>query len=262
MSFAARMGARWRVTAALAVVLALSACSTPPPPAPAPEPSEHNQAPAAAPAPAFTAPYPFGTVQQKAPPVANGLVPVVRRITTDKPYVFITMDDGAVKDPEAQRLIQGSGTHPVLFLNQKYVKGHEAYFKGILDSSGATLGDHTVNHPNLRGKPLEFQRKEICDNADDLQKGLGTRPSLFRPPFGNYDDNTLRAAAACGMRVAVLWSAAVNDGHVQFQGGTKLKPGDIVLMHFRKTFKEDYNAFLDQAKKDGLTPVPLVDFLG
>jgi hypothetical protein len=34
-----------------------------------------------------------------------------------------------------------------------------------------------------------------------------------------------------------------------------------VLMHFRKTFVEDYRAFLDRAKRDGLTPVPLSDFL-
>lgn len=222
-------------------------------PNPAPGGEQQNSAPP---------PYPFGTVQQKAPPVTNGEVPVVKRITTDKQYVFLTMDDGAVKDPDALKLMQQNPTHPVLFLNEKYVKGHEAYFKQILDATGATLGDHTVNHPNLKGKPFDFQRKEICDDADDFQKSLGVRPSLFRPPFGNYDQNTLRAAAACGMRVSVLWTAAVNDGQVQFQSGNKLKPGDIVLMHFRKTFKEDYLSFVEQAKKDGLTPVPLADFLG
>jgi peptidoglycan/xylan/chitin deacetylase (PgdA/CDA1 family) len=253
----------WRVMVGLAaVVLAVVACSSPSPPARPDEPDQPNPAPGAAPAPAFAAPYPFGTLQQKAPPPVDGAVQVVRRIATDKPFVFITMDDGAVKDPEALRLIKESGTHPVLFLNQKYVKGHEAYFKAILDAAGATLGDHTVNHPNLKGKPFEFQRKEICEDADDFQAEFGMRPVLFRPPFGNYDGNTLRAASACGMRVAVLWSAAVNDGHVQFQVGDKLRPGDIVLMHFRKTFTQDYTAFLEQAKKDGVTPVPLADFLG
>lgn len=248
------------VTLCILTALALTACS--PAPADPPAPSAPNPAPGAAPPPAFTPPYPFGTVQQKAAPIADGSVPVVRRIPTDKPYVFITMDDGATKDPDALDLIKDSGGHPVLFLNQKYVKGHEAYFKAILDSTGAVLGDHTVDHPDLRGKPYEFQRKEICDDADDLQRGLGQRPTLFRPPYGIYDANTLKAAAACGMRAAVLWTAAVNDGVVQFQVGDKLRPGDVVLMHFRKTFKEDYTAFVERAKKDGLTPVPLADFLG
>jgi peptidoglycan/xylan/chitin deacetylase (PgdA/CDA1 family) len=246
-----------------AAALALTACSAPEVDQRQFGVSEPNPAPGGvSPGTTPSAPYPFGTVQQKAPAVANGQVPVIRRIATDKPYVFLTMDDGAVKDPDALKLMQQNGTHPVLFLNQKYVKGHEAYFKQILDATGATLGDHTVDHPNLKGKPYEFQRREICDDADDFQRGLGVRPSLFRPPFGNYDQNTLRAAAACGMRAAVLWTAAVNDGHVQFQAGDKLKPGDVVLMHFRKTFTEDYTAFVEQAKKDGLTPVPLADFLG
>ncbi len=255
---------RKRLTAVVAAAaLALTGCSGHEPDQRESATSQPNPAPQGLnPDVKTSGPYPFGTVQQKVPPIENGQVPLIRRITTDKPYVFLTMDDGAVQDPDALKLMQQNGTHPVLFLNQKYVKGHEAYFKQILDATGATLGDHTVSHPNLKGKPYEFQRKEICDDADDFQRDLGVRPSLFRPPFGNYDQNTLRAAAACGMRASVLWTAAVNDGVVQFQSGDKLKSGDIVLMHFRKTFKEDYTAFVERAKKDGLTPVPLADFLG
>ena len=36
--------------------------------------------------------------------------------------------------------IEQSGTHPVLFLNQRYVKGSEPYFKSILDTTGAVQG--------------------------------------------------------------------------------------------------------------------------
>ena len=249
------------VSVVVAAALVLTACSATEPHHPKPAASQPTTAPSSGPS-TPSSPYPFGTVQQKAPAVANGEVPLVRRISTDKPYVFLTMDDGAVPDPDAPELMRQNATHPTLFLNQKYVAGHEAYFKQILDTTGATLGDHTVDHPNLRGKPFEFQRKEICDDADDFQKSLGVRPSIFRPPFGNYDKNTLRAAVACGMRIAVLWTAAVNDGHVQFQSGDRLRPGDIVLMHFRKTFVEDYTAFVERAKRDNLTPVPLPDFLG
>lgn len=245
-----------RRVAVVLVVLALAACSVPS------SRSLPNPAQGGGGTPGLSSPYPFGTVQQKAPPITQDSVPVIKRITTDKPYVFITIDDGAIQNPDARRLIEESGARPVLFLNQKYVKGHEAYFKAIIESTGAVVGDHTMNHPDLKGKPFEFQRNEICGDADDLQSELGQRPTLFRPPFGIYDANTLKAAATCGIRASVLWSAAVNDGVVQFQGGDRLRPGDIVLMHFRKTFTEDYNAFLAQAKRDGLIPVPLADFLG
>lgn len=211
--------------------------------------------------PSFGQPYQFGTPQGHVPPITDGKAPVIRRIETTKPYVFITMDDGAVKDPGALQLIKESGLRPTLFLNEKYFKGHEAYFRAIQDQAGAEINDHTIDHPNLRGKPYEFQRKEICDDADAIATAFGKRPTLFRPPFGNYDATTQKAAADCGMKALVLWTAAVNDGVVQVQAGDKLKAGDIVLMHFRTTFVEDYRAFLDRAKRDGVTPVPLGDFL-
>ena len=201
-------------------------------------------------------------MQAKAPPVVDGKAPIVRRIETDKRYVFITIDDGEIKDPNAVELIRKSGAHPTLFLAQKYVTGQAGYFSAIRDQAGATIEDHTINHPNLRGKPYAVQRNEICGNADAEAAEFGRRPTLFRPPYGNYDINTQKAAADCGMRVIVLWTAAVNDGVVQFQHGDHLNPGDIVLMHFRTTFVEDYTAFVERAKRDGLTPVPLPDFLG
>ncbi|AHI00625.1 polysaccharide deacetylase family protein [Kutzneria viridogrisea] len=208
-----------------------------------------------------TQPYPFGQAQAKVPPIAGGKAPVIRHIATDKPYVFITMDDGAVRDPQALQLIRDSGARPTLFLNDRYVKGHEDYFKQLQDTDQLVIGNHTVNHPDLKKLSYAAQKKEICDNSDAFQKAFGQRPTLFRPPFGNYNDDTLRAVADCGLKAVVLWTAAVNDGVVQFQANGKLKPGDIVLMHFRKTFVQDYTAFLNRAKQDGLTPVPLSDFL-
>jgi peptidoglycan/xylan/chitin deacetylase (PgdA/CDA1 family) len=250
------------LTAAAAII---AGCSSPPPGAPPHEstvvPVQGRPEPDAPPPHTFAQPYPFGTPQGNVPPTVDGKAPVIHRIETAKPYVFITIDDGAIKDPEALQLIKDSGLRPTLFLNEKYFKGHEDYFKAIQDQTGAEIDDHTMTHPNLRGKPYELQRKEICDDADAVAAAFGKRPTLFRPPFGNHDTNTQKAAAACGMKAIVLWTAAVNDGVVQFQAGDKLKPGDIVLMHFRTTFVADYRAFLDRAKRDGVTPVPLADFL-
>ena len=211
--------------------------------------------------PAPEQPYPFGQSQAVAPATVGGKAPVVRRIDTTKPYVFITIDDGAVQDPHALQLIKDSGARPTLFLNERYVKGHEDYFRQLQDQDNLVIGNHTVNHPNLAKMPYAAQKKEICDDSDAFAKAFGKRPTLFRPPFGNYNADTQRAAADCGLKAVILWTAAVNDGVVQFQGGNKLKPGDIVLMHFRKTFVQDFTGFIKRAKQDGLTPVPLPDFL-
>ncbi|MFD0203930.1 MULTISPECIES: polysaccharide deacetylase family protein [Saccharothrix] len=209
--------------------------------------------------PVFQPAYSYGTPQQHVPPTVDGLVPVIRRIETDRPYVFITIDDGAVRHPAAVELMRKSGVEPTLFLNSKHVDGHAEYFRQF--EGVATVHAHTSTHPDLLGKPYEFQRQEICGNADLLRVQLGAKPKLFRPPFGNFDHTTRRAAADCGFTALVMWTAAVNDGVVQFQAGGRLNAGDIVLMHFRHTFVEDFLAFLERCKADGLTPVVLEDFL-
>lgn len=209
--------------------------------------------------PVFQPPYAFGTPQQHVPPTVDGLVPVVRRIETDRPYVFITVDDGAVRHPAALELMRKSGVEPTLFLNSKHVDGHADYFKTF--QGAARVHAHTATHPDLTGTSYDFQRGEICGNADLLRGQLGAQPKLFRPPFGNFDHTTRRAAADCGFTALVMWTAAVNDGVVQFQAGGRLNPGDIVLMHFRTTFVEDFLAFLERCKLDGVTPVVLEDFL-
>jgi peptidoglycan/xylan/chitin deacetylase (PgdA/CDA1 family) len=209
--------------------------------------------------PVFQHPYAFGTAQQQVPATVDGLVPVIRRIETDRPYVFITIDDGAVRHPAAAELMRKSGVEPTLFLNSKHVDGHADYFKGF--EGLAKVHAHTANHPDLTGTSYDFQRQEICGNAELLRTQLGARPRLFRPPFGNFDTTTRRAAADCGFAALIMWTAAVNDGVVQFQAGGRLNAGDIVLMHFRHTFVEDFLAFLERCKLDGLTPVVLEDFL-
>jgi peptidoglycan/xylan/chitin deacetylase (PgdA/CDA1 family) len=211
--------------------------------------------------PVFQQPYAFGTPQALVPPTVDGLVPVIQRIETDKPYVFITIDDGAVRHPLALELIRSSGVRPSLFLNTKHAEGHADFFKPFQEQAKVSVNAHTNTHPNLTGKSYDAQKQEICGNADYIAADFGTRPKLFRPPFGNYDRTTRKVAADCGFTALVMWTAAVNDGVVQFQAGGKLNGGDIVLMHFRDTFVEDYLAFLNRARQDGLTPVVLDDFL-
>ncbi|MCP2260762.1 Polysaccharide deacetylase [Streptoalloteichus tenebrarius] len=267
-------GSGWvwpRRVLAVAAASALVACGSPADPVAAPNSqapvrqdsatATTTPAPSGPAVPSFSAPYPVGEKQASAPPARDGRAPVVTRIETTKPVVFITIDDGAVRDPAAIDLVRRSNARPTLFLTDRYVENDHEYFRQLRDA-GATIENHTLSHPDLKGRPYDAQRREICATADKFGQVYGRRPVFFRPPYGKYDGTTLRAAADCGMRAVVNWTAAVNDGVVQFQAGNRLRPGDIVLMHFRKTFVADYQAFLNRAAQDGLTPVPLGDFLG
>ena len=89
----------------------------------------------------------------------------------------------------------------------------------------------------------------------------GRRPVLFRPPFGNEDNITLKAAHDCGIKAAFMWKETVDKGKVRYQEGHKVQPGDIILMHFRPAFVKDFLAALHAIKRAGLTPALLENYV-
>ena len=185
---------------------------------------------------------------------------VVSRVPTTDRVVFLTIDDGLVRDPEFTERFRRAGIPVTIFPLTTAVHADPGFFEGWLDA-GAALGDHTITHPNLKRLGAAAQQREICGAADSLEQSLHVRPTLFRPPYGNHNATTAQVAAGCGFRYIVMWRAAVNNGVVQLQAGTSLQPGDIILMHFRKTFDEDFDAALAKAQADGLRFAALTDYL-
>ena len=185
----------------------------------------------------------------------------VSRVPTTDPVAFITIDDGYVRHPEALALIRDSQVPVSLFLISSVAAQDPKFFSDIHEQTGAAIQAHSVTHSRLRGRSAEAQRQEICGSADQLEQLFGTRPTLFRAPGGLKDDTTLRVAAECGMRAVLFWKEAVNDGRVQFQEGDRIQPGDVILMHFRATFVDDYLAALQAIKDAGLTPARLEDYV-
>ncbi|MGZ8752189.1 MAG: polysaccharide deacetylase family protein, partial [Acidimicrobiia bacterium] len=89
---------------------------------------------------------------------------------------------------------------------------------------------------------------------------FGRRPVLFRPPGGTYNATTQSIAASCGYRYVVNWSAAANDGRIDWQARA-MQPGDIVLFHFRDDLVKNLALLAYLCKKEGFTVARLEDYL-
>ncbi|ALE04391.1 polysaccharide deacetylase (plasmid) [Arthrobacter sp. ERGS1:01] len=196
------------------------------------------------------------------PPVEDGMVPVITKIPTEQKVVFLTIDDGAVKRESDLKLLEKNGVKASLFLAHTFIAGHAAFYKSYLDA-GYLIEDHTMSH-NLGFINLSFaqQKAEICGMADYEEQQFGRRPVFFRPPGGPYTQSVRRAAAECGMKAIVDWEAKANAGGMDYQVGKVLRPGEIVLMHFRPEFPADLAAFVKAQKAAGLKVVLLEDYLG
>ncbi|MER6977016.1 polysaccharide deacetylase family protein [Streptomyces carpinensis] len=195
------------------------------------------------------------------------LPPVFTTVPTKDKVVFLTIDDGAEKDPAFLRMMSDLKIPYTAFLSNYLIKDNYEYFRKM-QASGVTLNNHTLHHPYLPGLSYEQQRREICDMQDIMEEQFGKRPTLMRPPYGNYNQDTLAAAKSCGIEYAPIWNEEVYVDHWEFrEDDQRMRPGDIVLTHFRGrgewngTMVDDMRRFLNYVTAKGFAVARLEDYL-
>ncbi|WUC44044.1 polysaccharide deacetylase family protein [Streptomyces cellulosae] len=196
-----------------------------------------------------------------------GLPPVFTTVPVKEKVVFLTIDDGAEKDPEFLRMMTELKVPYSAFLSDYLAEEDYGYFKDM-QKRGVALHNHTLHHPYLPGLSRAEQEREICGMQDVVEKRYGTRPVLFRPPYGNYNKATLRTAKSCGITHVPLWNEEVFVDHWEYrEWDRKIHPGDIVLSHFRGredwdgTMRDMIRRFLDKVTAEGYAVARLEDYL-
>ncbi|MFD8704750.1 polysaccharide deacetylase family protein [Kitasatospora sp. NPDC059648] len=200
----------------------------------------------------------------------TGTVPVFSDVKTTDKVVFITIDDGAEKDPKFVEMLTDLKVPITMFLTKDIVKNDYGYFKP-LQALGNHIQNHTVTHPVMSKLPQDKQKSEICEDQAALTQQYGTAPLLFRPPFGDGANTpTLNnSVQQCGPRAIVLWRESMQIHDMQYQAGDKkLKPGDIILAHFRgpkelkgATMTQMFADLLARIQEQGFSVARLDDYI-
>lgn len=163
----------------------------------------------------------------------EGLPPVITRVPTEDKVVFFTIDDGWEKDPALLEMLRELDVPYSAFLSHYVAKEDYGYFRRMY-RDGAAIHNHTLHHKELPTLSYERQRREICDMQEVLRDEIGVTPRLFRPPYGAYNRDTLRAAASCGLEAVPLWMEEAWAQRFDYaRAERELRPGDIILTHFR-----------------------------
>jgi peptidoglycan/xylan/chitin deacetylase (PgdA/CDA1 family) len=197
---------------------------------------------------------------QAVAPGPGAAVAVVFSISTTKPIVFLTIDDGWYRKSSFPRMLRRAHVPTSLFLIRDAARKDYDYFRR-LQRYGAVIEDHTVSHPDCTSLTCAEQRRQICRTADIFARRFGRRPTLFRPPYGRYEASTRRAAADCGMHALVYWDVTVNSGKLAYAVGDHLRPGDIILMHYTQNILTDFTAAMSAIRAAGLHVRRLEDYL-
>ncbi|MFF2349276.1 polysaccharide deacetylase family protein [Kitasatospora sp. NPDC058115] len=200
----------------------------------------------------------------------TGPVPVFSEVRTTDKVVFVTIDDGAEKDPAFVEMLTDLKVPVSMFLTRDIVKDDYGYFKR-LQALGNHVHNHTVDHAQLSRAAPEKQKSEICDAQAALTQQYGTPPLLFRPPYGDGANTPAvnSAVQQCGPRAIVLWRESMQIHDMQYQAADKkLRPGDIVLAHFRgpkdlkgETMTQMFGELLARIQEQGFTVARLEDYI-
>ena len=102
--------------------------------------------------------------------------------------------------------------------------------------SGNEIANHSESHAHVNNLSYEENVEQIIECSDRIQNITGKPTTLYRGPYGEYN-NTVVKAADDANHIMVQWSIDTLDyngltGEQMWQRiGPKLKKGSIILMH-------------------------------
>ena len=169
------------------------------------------------------------------------------------PFILDTLDKYSVK--------------ATFFLCGIWVRQYPDFVKEI-SKRGHEIGNHSLTHPHMARMDAIAIQKELSDLDDMLEELTGKRSTLFRPPFGEYNDTVIRAAHEAGYEV-IQWSRDTVDWKADRSAQTildgvlkKLQSGDIILCHNNGYKIETYlPVLLETAQQKGFSFVTVSDLL-
>jgi len=195
------------------------------------------------------------------------LVPVYE-VATDRPAVAISFDAswGAESTETILNTLDAYGVKTTFFLVNIWMEDYPELTREIC-SRGHEIGLHSASHPEFPSLSVKEMERELMENSLMVQELTGTCATLFRPPFGAYDNNVIETAHACGLE-AVQWSIDSLDWkdltaqEIYDRVMKDISGGDIVLFHNNGLHTaEALPAVLEAYKELGLTVVSVSDLL-
>lgn len=125
-------------------------------------------------------------------------------------------------------------------------------------TEGHQIGTHSVNHRNLTVKMTQQQQyNELKKSLDVIEHITGTPVKFFRPPYGQFNDDTLQAAKRLELKT-VMWRIASMDWELKDDPEQiianvvdHLEDGAIILLHELSQTVKVLPQLIDAIKEQG-----------
>lgn len=121
------------------------------------------------------------------------------------------------------------------FAVEFWVEKYPDYVKKISDA-GHEVETHSKTHPHMSKLGEDAVKEELTSSKKAIEAITGKEVTLFRPPFGDYDDELIRVSREIGL-YPVQWNVDSLDWKdlsaqkIAARVISKVKSGSIILMH-------------------------------
>ena len=136
-----------------------------------------------------------------------------------------------------------------------------------LSASGNEVMNHSSHHAHFSKLTSSEIKADITACNDRIETLTGVRPTLFRCPYGEYDDHVIQAVSALGM-TAIQWDVdsldwkGISASQIQRRVLDRVQPGSIVLFHnAAEHTPEALPGILDALLAEGYRVVPISELL-
>lgn len=206
-------------------------------------------------------------------PNAVGAAATVRQlpiycVQSEEKVVALTFD-AAWGNEDTQQLIDILGQYNVpatFFLVGDWVDNYPESVKALSDA-GHSVQNHSNTHPYLTQCSADTIMSELNACNDKIEAITGVRPTLIRPPYGDYNDTVVNTIRSMGME-PIQWDVDSLDWkelsapEITQRVLSGVQPGSIILFHNAALHTpEALPDIIDSLMQEGYTFVTVNDLI-
>ena len=191
--------------------------------------------------------------------------PIYSGDSKDKVSLMVNVYWGTEFIDDMLEIFAKHNTHTTFFVGGSWVKNNEDVLKKI-HNSGHEIANHGYFHSQHDKLDEKGNRQEIMATHNLVKALIGVDMNLFAPPSGAYNKLTVDTASNLGY-TTIMWSLDTIDwrdkdkNKVFSRATSRIKGGDLVLMHPTKHTTLALDDILTQIENKGLSVCPVSDVI-
>ena len=192
----------------------------------------------------------------------------VYNVDTEEKVLSISFDAawGSANTEELLNILDRYEARTTFFLVGFWAEKYPELVAEIV-ARGHEIGNHSATHPHMSQLSAAQIREELRKTSDLVKSITGQPTTLFRPPYGEYNDLVVRVSREEGYE-CVQWNVDSLDWknlgtqNMISQCTKAVNPGDIVLFHNdSKYILEALPTILEYYTQAGYRIIPISELL-